>query len=190
MIDRILHLVGFGRIKLVADDKEVMGLQVSQGNTGTDPGESITDDVPFAGQFGLSTAPPLESEVLLLRRGGDRSQTIAIATSHRPSRPKDLKPGDTMLYDVRGRHVFLNEAGIEIDAKGGSVRVVNATTVTIVASEKVRLETSTVETTGDFVSRCDGTPVSLNGLRDAYAAHKHSGVRAGTDISGVTNKPA
>ena len=187
MMDRLMNLIGIGRLKLVNDDREIMGFQVSQGETGSDAAEAITDDIPAILHFGLSSNPPLESEVVMVRRGGDRSQAVAIGTSHRPSRPKGLKPGDTTLYDVRGRHILLNADGIEIDGKGGPVRVVNATTVTIVASGKVRLETPTVETTGDFISRCDGAPVSLNGLHDAYDAHKHTGVTAGTALTGLTD---
>jgi phage gp45-like len=187
VIDRLMNLIGIGRLKLVNDDHEIMGFQVSQGDTGSDTGEAITDDIPAVLHFGLSSNPPLESEVVMVRRGGDRSQSVAIGTSHRPSRPKGLKPGDTILYDVRGRHILLNADEIEIDAKGGPVRVVNATTVTIVASAKVRLETPSVETTGDFIGRCDGAPVSLNALHDAYDAHKHNGVTAGAALTGPTD---
>jgi len=186
MMSRILNLIGRGRLTLVKDDKDVQRLQISEGNTGSDEGESLTDDIVMIGLFGLSSNAPEKTEVVLLRLGGDRSQTIAIGANHRPSRPTNLAPGDTMLYrakdSARGAYIWLKDGVLQIDAAAGDVMVQNAATVTVKASTKVRLETPTVETTGDFVSRCDGTSVSLNALRDAYHLHKHTG---GT-ISGNT----
>jgi phage gp45-like len=186
MMSRILNLIGRGRLTLVKDDKDVQRLQISEGNTGSDEGESLTDDIVMIGLFGLSSNAPEKTEVVLLRLGGDRSQTIAVGANHGPSRPKNLAPGDTMLYrakdGARGAYIWLKDGVLQIDAAGGDVVVQNAATATIKASTKVRLETPKVETTGDFISRCDGTPVSMNALRDAYHAHKHTG---GT-ISGNT----
>ncbi|WP_299104726.1 phage baseplate assembly protein [uncultured Bradyrhizobium sp.] len=186
MMQRIFSMIGRGRLMLVKDDKDVQRLQVSEGNTGSDKRESVTDDIAMVGLFGLSSNAPQKSEVLLLRLGGDRSQTIAVGANHRPSRPTNLAPGDTMLYrakdGARGAYIWLKDGVLQIDAAGGDVIIQNAATATIKASTKVRIEAPKVETTGDFVSRCDGTSVSLNALRDAYHLHKHTG---GT-ISGNT----
>lgn len=182
MMDRILHMIGLGRVTLVDDTKDVQRLQISQGSSGSDDGESLTDHVPLIGTFGLVSNPPENAEIALVRLGGLRSGTVAIGSNHRPSRPTGLKPGEVKLYDQHGAYVFLSVDGIVIDAAGKNVTVQNVDTLTVKATTKVRLETSKVETTGDFVSRCDGTSVSLNALKDAYAAHKHTG---GT-ISGST----
>jgi phage gp45-like len=120
--------------------------------------------------------------MLLLRRSGDRSRSIAIGTNHRPSRLKDLKPGDSALYDVRGAKITLTEDGLLIDCAGLPATIKNATTV--------RIEADTLECTGDIVSRADGTPVSLNDLRDAYHAHKHGGVQTGSGTTGTTDHDA
>ena len=95
-----------------------------------------------------------------------------------------------MLYrakdGARGAYIWLKDGVIQIDAAGGEVMIQNATTVTVKASTKVRLETPTVETTGDFVSRADGTRVSLNAQQDAYDQHKHSGGTIGGN-TGITD---
>lgn len=68
--------------------------------------------------------------------------------------------------------------------------VVEATNATVKASGKARVESPTLEVTGDVVSRADETRVSLNDLRDAYALHKHAGVRSGTEVTGLTDHSA
>ncbi len=193
MIHRLLNMIGVGRIELVKDDKDVQRIQVSQGKIGSDDGESLIDNVPMVGLFGHASNVPTGAEVTLIRQGGDRSQTVAIASNHRPSRPTNLAAGDSMLYrakdGARGAYIWLKDGVIQIDADGGDVMLQNAETVTIKASTKVRIEADRLEVTGDVISRADGTSVSLNALKDAhdalhdaYNAHKHTG---GT-ISGNT----
>lgn len=190
MMYRIGNLFGIGRASVVKDDGELQLLQVTEGARGTGFQDRITDNVPRIAEFGFSSAPPIDSEVLLLNRGGERSQAIAIATSHRPSRPKNLQPGDAGIYDVRGAKVMLTANGLVIDCAGLPAVIQNATTVTIKASDKVRVEATTLECTGDVVSRADGTQISLNGLRDAYHAHKHTGVQTGSSSTGTTDHDA
>ncbi len=190
MLDRVLNLIGVARISLVKDDKDVQRVQLSQGSTGSDKSESLTDDVAMVTHFGFSSNAPLKAETVVVRIGGNRSQTIAIGSSHRPSRPTGLKPGEVKLYNQRGAYVFLGADAIIIDAGGKPVTVQNADVVTVKASTKVRLETPKVEVTGDVVSRCDGTPVSLNALRDAFHAHKHTGVQTGGGSTGPTDHDA
>ena len=188
-------VLGLGRLKLIDDSGPVQRAQIDQGAF-VDGVRRLTDNVPIVNAFGFGSVAPLGSEVLIVRCGADRSQSVGIATNHQDSRPRNLKPGDSIQYDSRGRSLLMNEDGTTLDAKGGPVTIVNATTVTIEdattvtikSSESVRIESPTLECTGDIVSRADGTPVSLNALRDAYAAHTHGGVRAGTDKSAPADK--
>jgi hypothetical protein len=76
---------------------------------------------------------------------------------------------------------MLTADGITIDAAGGLVTVTNAS--------KVRC-TCDIETTGDVRCRADGQVVSLGDLHDAYNAHKHTGVQAGSATSGLTDHAA
>lgn len=179
MIDRLINLLGFGRVSLVDDGEELQRVQVTEGAAGTGFADRVSDDVIRLAEFGFTSNPPIDAEVLLLRRSGDRSQSVVVATSHRPSRRRDLKPGDSAVYDVRGAYVWFTEDGIVIDGAGLPVIVRNTT--------KLRVEAELLEVTGDVVSRADGAPVSLNALRDAYSAHGHVGVQAGSDTSGLTD---
>ena len=58
MVPKILNLIGAGRVALVKDDKDVQRIQATQGNTGSDDGESLTDDVAMIGLFGHASNPP------------------------------------------------------------------------------------------------------------------------------------
>lgn len=185
----LANLFGIGRATIVKDDGDLQLLQVTEGATGTGFQDRVSDNVPRVAEFGFASAPPIDAEVLMLNRGGQRSQAIAIATSHRPSRPKNLEPGDAGIYDVRGAKVMLTADGLVIDCAGLPAVIQNASTVTLRVSSKVRVE-GDLEVTGDLRSRADATPVSLNSLRDAYHAHKHTGVQTGSGSSGLTDHDA
>ena len=171
MKEWILNLLGIGRSSLIDDSGDVQLIQVTEGAIGSGGSDRVTDKVMRAGEFGLASVPPNGSEVVILRRNARRGQPIIIATGHRASRPTGLRPGDSGIYDVRGAHILLTEDGIEIDAQGQQVTVVNAS--------RVRCECD-IETTGDVISRCDGQQVSLNALRDAYDEHDHPPVAGST----------
>jgi len=181
MLDRLKDLVGIGRVTLTDDSGDVQQLQITEGAAGQGFADRVTDKVRRVAEFGFASVPPLGSEALLLRRMGQRALSLVIGTSHRPSRPKGLKPGDTVLYDMRGAKVQLTADGLLIDCAGLPAVVRNAT--------KLRVEVEVIECTGDVVGRADGTRVSLNDLHDAYAKHKHLGVQTGAGVSGLTDTP-
>ena len=187
LLARLLHMVSLGVVTVVDDSQERQLLQVTETARGPDSAAGVIDDVPRITEFGFTSNPPINSRVMVVRLFGNRSLTIAIGTSDAGSRLKGLSPGDTAIYDLRGAYVKLTPTGPVVDAAGLAVRVQNATTVTIVASEMIRCEAPLLECTGDIVSRADGTQVSLNGLHDAYNAHKHTGVQSGTSSSGPTD---
>lgn len=198
MIHQLFNLIGIGRPTRTDDSGEVQRIQLTERAAGQGGDDRISEKVPRLAEFGFTSALPDDAEVLVIRRGGDRSLAVAIASGHRASRPRDLKPGDTVIYDQRGNQVRLTEEGIEVRAVDAPVKVTGATTIEVTASDlitlktdaKLRVEADRIECTGDVVSRADGTPVSLNALRDAYHAHKHGGVKSGTDTSGGTDHDA
>lgn len=197
MLERLAHLISVARNTLVKDDGAVQLMQISEGMTGSDTKESVTDDIPVIWAYGFSCNAPLKSEAIVARLGGDRSQSLVLASSHRPSRPKNLQAGDVMIYrghgsdaTARGAYIWLKDGVIQIDADGGDIMVQNAVNVTVKATTKVRVEAPKVECTGDFVGECDGTPISLKDLHDKYNAHHHTGITTGTGTSGLSDQLA
>lgn len=181
MLGSLRDLIGIGRATLVDDGGEMQFVQVTEGAAGTGGDQRVSDKVRRVSEFGFASVPPIGSEVLVLRRLASRALSIVIGTSHRASRPTGLQPGDAGIYDVRGAKLMLTDGVVTLDAAGGEVLVTNAS--------KVRCDCD-IETTGDVRCRVNGQAVSLGALHDAYNAHKHTGVQAGTASSGTTDTPA
>ena len=185
------NLFGIGSVTLTDDTGDMQMLQVTERTAGHGIADRIMDKVRRVAEFGFASVPPIGSEALVARRNGERSQSMVIGTNHRASRPRNLQPGDTCLYDVRGAKVQLTENGLLIDCAGLPAVLQNCPTVTVTATEKILLDAPLTECTGNFKAdkllTGDGTPIELGALRDAYNAHKHTGVSTGSGTSGGTD---
>ena len=162
------NLIGIGHATQIDDSQEIQRVQITEHAQGNGFSDRIIDKVRRVTEFGFSSNPPLEAEVLVLRRDGDRSQSMIIATSHRPSRIKNLQPGDVAVYDVRGAFIKLTASGIVIDGAGLNLTIQNVGTVTI---------NGDLHVTGEVRAHSGGTPVNLT-------THVHSGVATGSGDSG------
>ena len=185
------NLFGIGSVTLTDDTGDMQMLQVTERTAGHGIADRIMDKVRRVAEFGFASVPPIGSEALVARRNGERAQSMVVGTNHRASRPRNLQPGDTCLYDVRGAKVQLTEKGLLIDCAGLPAVVQNCPTVTVKATEKILFDAPLTECTGNFKADAlltgDGTPIELGALRDAYNAHKHTGVSTGSGTSGGTD---
>lgn len=144
---RVQLMSSWGRVTFSDDSNSAQLLQVKLNDSET------RDDTPRIAEFGLTSRPPDGSDVLVVFLGGDRSKGVVVATAHQGSRPKGLLAGETMLYDLWGKSVYLTKAGgIVVEAQGAPVTVNNATTVTINAADSVELVTPLLHVTGDIVA--------------------------------------
>lgn len=177
-----------GRTTLVDDSQgPVMFFQVDQGPKGGDGKSLLTRDrTPRIGEFGFASHPPAGADVVMAHFRGDRSEGVVIGTNHPEHRLGNLAEGDAAIFDSRGAYVWLTPNGLVIEAKGLAVRIQDATTVTIVASQKVRLETPLFECTGDILDNCDAQSATVKALRTAYDGHVHPGVQAGAASTAKT----
>ena len=144
---RVQLMSSWGRVTFSDDSRSAQLLQVKLNDSET------RDDTPRIAEFGLTSRPPEGSDVLVVFLGGDRSKGVVVATAHQGSRPKRLLSGETMLYDLWGKSVYLTKAGgIVVEAQGAPVTVNNATTVTINAADSVELVTPLLHVTGDIMA--------------------------------------
>ena len=140
----------------------------------------VCDNVERFQNYGFTSVPFSGAEGVYLSIGGDRDHGVVICVDDRRYRLKSLQPGETALYDDQGQKVHLTRNGIVVDAAGKLVTVQSATTVTIKASTKVRMETPLLEVTGEIKDNCDTTGKTMSGMRDIYNTHTHSDPQGGS----------
>lgn len=173
---RVAMMIGLGKITGYGDAGGIQKLQYQT------PLE-VRGDTPRMAEFGFSSGLPVGTDVVLAYLGGDRSSAVIVASNNQQYRQSGLKSGETLIYNQWGMFVKLTENGIEVEAKGKPVIVANATTVTVTATEKIRLETPRLEVTGDVIDNCDSNGATLKALRDAHNTHDHvvKNVQSGND---------
>ncbi|MGC6386579.1 phage baseplate assembly protein [Ewingella sp. S1.OA.A_B6] len=163
---RTMMMLGIGRATLTND---AGGIQQVQYQTALE----VKNDTPRLMEFGFSSSLPADSDVLIAYLSGDRSNAVVIASGHKGSRKTGLNAGETIIYNLWGMHVKLTETGIEIDANSQPVTVVNATKVTIVASEEIFADTPLLKCSGDIVDNAGSNTTTLKNLRETYNDHDH-----------------
>lgn len=173
---RVAMMIGLGKITGYGDAGGIQKLQYQT------PLE-VRGDTPRMAEFGFSSGLPVGTDVVLAYLGGDRSSAVIVASNNQQYRQSGLKSGETLIYNQWGVFVKLTENGVEVEAKGKPVTVANATTVTVTATEKIRLETPRLEVTGDVIDNCDSNGATLKALRDAHNDHDHivKNVQSGND---------
>lgn len=176
---RMLSVIGRGRVTTSNDGGSVQMLQLMMGAFET------RDATPRLAEFGFTSRPPLTSDVVVIFLNGDRSNGVAIATGHQPSRPTGLQEGESMVYDLWGKSIHFTESGgIVIDAKNTAVTVNNATTVTINASTEVVMNTPLLQVNGDIKSTGNITDSVRSMAADRVLYNEH-----GHPASSVTTPP-
>lgn len=142
---RLLTLVGRGRKTSGVDSGNVQMLQVKLGDN------ELRDNTPRLAEFGFTSMPPNGADLLVLFIGGDRSNGVIVATGDIATRMKNLQPGESAIYDSLGKHVYLKADQIEISAANQPINVINATTVTVNASNSVTINTPTSTVNGSAI---------------------------------------
>lgn len=169
------NLIGAGRVTGADDTGPVLNLQVTEPAAGSGFADRVLDRVARIFQFGFVSVPPIGSEVLTLRRRGDRTLTMVIGTSHRPSRPRGLQPGDAAMHDMRGQIIKLTADGLLIDAAGLAVVIQNAASVHIKGDLIVD---------GEVTMLNSSSALTASAIRSTFNGHAHSGVQTGGGNSG------
>lgn len=169
---RVQLFVSRGRITFSNDAGNVQTLQVRLGQLET------RDGTPRLGEFGHASRPPAGADVIVVFAAGDRSNGVVIATGDQKTRPRGLNEGESQLYDLWGKSVYLTrDGGIVVEAKGTPVTVNNATVVTINASTSVVMNTPILKVSGDIMAggNVSDSVRSMAADRAIYDGHNHGG---------------
>lgn len=169
---QVLRMIGIGRIPLSKDDGEQQLVQVQIGKGGPSELEEVIDDVPRMGHYGFAYRPPDGSECVVLFVGGRRSMGVVIATGEREHRPRDLLPGEAMLFNSEADTYVKLSADGKIRSKGDW------------------LHEGFFHATGDILDKSGTNTATMKIHRDQYNAHKHGGVTAGGATTAITDHTA
>ncbi len=165
---RIRMLIGRGRITTGNDTGAVQQLQVQLA------GVETGDNRPRVAEFGFTSMPPAGADAVVVFLSGDRSAGVVVATNHQQSRPRGMKPGETMVYSQDGKCVYFSDAGIVVDAKGQPVTVQNASVATIQAETKIVADTPLFQCTGDIQDNSGSNSRTMKEMRDVFNTHDHA----------------
>ncbi|MBN9096087.1 MAG: phage baseplate assembly protein [Pandoraea pnomenusa] len=192
MIRRALTAFARALLSAVNDSGGVQVVQISLSST------EVRDGSPRIAEFGFSSNPPAGSDCVVAFLGGDRTKGIVIGTCHQPSRPQNLRPGETILHSQDGKSVYLTASGgIVVEAKGQPVVVNDASDVTwncsgkfkLVAPGGVEIDAPIVQSTGDMQDNFASNPHTVAVMRQIANGHTHpvKGVQSGS--SNVASDP-
>lgn len=168
---RLSHTVGRGIINLVDDSGPIQTTQLQIHGGSGQPGPSmIRDGVSTLHTFGVSSVPPIGSEAAMLSMAGDPSNTVVVATGHRESRPRNMKPGQSQFYDQSGSSfLFTNDHNAKIVAtgtiaiNGGTLTVIGTGSITLaVGGNNVIIDSAGIHVHGTLT--VDGGPIINNGV--------------------------
>lgn len=127
-----------GTLNLVKSADNIQKVQVSG------LADETLQDVELMQQFGLTSVPPAGTQVVVLPMGGETTHSIVIATENGSFRVKNLKSGETAVYDESGSTIILKQGRlIEIDCD----------ILKITATKKVEISSPVVETDRVFTAK-------------------------------------
>lgn len=90
--------------------------------------DDADDGVEFFQQYGFHSGPPAGSEGVVLRVGGERAHSIAIAFGLRTAAPGDLEQGEVALYHLNGTVLALrNDTSVELTTPQGATITITPT---------------------------------------------------------------
>lgn len=108
-----------GRITAVNDEKGVQRLDLK-----VLAGERHTNVERFQ-QAGLTTHPPVGSEVVVTYLGANRTHPVVVAVENKKYRRRKLKPGGAALQDLAGKGVEVTAEpdGLKVDSNGQPLKI-------------------------------------------------------------------
>jgi len=141
LANRVRLLISRGVVTLVDDSFKMQALQVELLE-----GE-LHDEVEHFQEYGFTSHPSADAEVLYLSVGGNRSAGVVVCVSDRRYRPTAMAEGDVCLYTQHGERVYLNKADdvVHIGAKSAA----------------------------EFIAQATKTLNRLQDIADTYDGHKH-----------------
>lgn len=171
LVRRVRLTIGRALVRLVNDGSGIQTAQVSL------MGNETRDKLERFQEYGFTSVPKAGAEAAVVFVGGCRDHGIIVAIDDRRVRLKGLAEGEVAIYTDEGDSIILK--------RGNNIEI-NTATLTVKASDKVRMETPLLEVTGDIIDTCDTNPNNMAGMRAIYNTHTHN---ENNNPGGPTNAP-
>lgn len=176
---RVMLMISRAVIKIVNDAEGIQKVQA------VGYGDELLENVERFQEYGLTSRPKGNAEAVVAAVAGGRSHTIVIAVDDRRFRLRNLEAGEVALYDDLGQKVHLKRDGIYVETPM-KLEAIIGTTARVVAPAGIRLETSSLEVTGEIKDRCDTDGTTMAEMRSVYNGHVHPE----NDEGGPTDGPS
>jgi phage baseplate assembly protein V len=173
---RIQNIARIGTLTLKTGESttvQTMQLQLNQ--------FEMMDTINSLQFFGITSSPPVGSDVLVLCMGGDNANAVAIATGHNQFRPVGMGTGETCIYSNAGQKVYLSQTGGVL-----AIQIIGGNQVNITCDTSVNITAPTVNITGNLT--VSGTIMAAGDISSGSVTletHRHSGVSGGSGTSGL-----
>jgi len=176
---RIMMTVARGLLEAVQDDKGVQLTKISLFH------EEVREGVERIQNFGFTSNPPVDSELVAVFVGGNREHGFVVATDHRASRKKNLQPGECAIYTDDGTYLILKKGGI-VEVKAAASLTVDIPEATFTGKVTVQGDLSVdgkADVTGNVTSSANviGGGTDLAAVKVFGTSHTH--------ISGAPTTP-
>lgn len=134
-----------GVLNLVKSGSDIQQVQVSG------LADETIQDLELMQHFGFTSVPPAGTQAVVIPLGGKTTHGIIVATENGAFRVKNLKNGETAIYDSSGSTVILkNNRVIDIECDRFNV---NCKQYQVTATEGANFVTPKLETDQQFVSQ-------------------------------------
>lgn len=105
---KVLLMVGRGVLLALDSSKNIQQASL------TLLADETKDKTEFFQHFGFTSRPPAQSDIIFLSIGGNREHGVIIASESREFRLKGLDEGDSALYNMNGKYVWLKGDDLKI----------------------------------------------------------------------------
>ncbi len=126
---KLTQMIARGKINLIDDSQSFQQAQVSFSEN------DVQNRVERFQNYGFTSVPPKDAECVALFLGGQKGFPLIIAADSRETRLKDLKEGESAVYNSQGSKIHLKSDGeilidngaSQITLKNGKIAIDNGT---------------------------------------------------------------
>lgn len=105
--------------------------------------DEVKDGVEHFEAYGISSRPLPDAEALVVFLGGNRDHAVALSVTDRRYRPKDLEPGEVVIFDDQEQEIRIKRDGIFITTTRPDGVNITTTKATVTATGDVSVDSAT-----------------------------------------------